>query len=183
MQNSKSSMHQCPWVKGGGEKTRPEYSRDFYSTKYFWKIFKTIYIIHNIQRTPPSPTHHPSHHATICHVRWLFNFFPFCLSFLEAFPHSRNSMRLYPNFVKVFCRHNSPDTTCCKTVNSIKNKALRVSKESKDWQVKVRLTGWPTHKTSSSVTHNHYSGGVTWSAKRQPKPLWGCLKLHLKITL
>lgn len=182
MQNSKSSMHQCPWVKGG-KKTRPEYSRDFYSTKYFWKIFKTIYIIHNIQRTPPLQ---PTTHLTMPqYAMWdgCLIFFPFCLSSLEAFPHSRNSMRLYPNFVKVFCRHNSPDTTCCKTVNSIKNKALRVSKESKDWQVKVRLTGWPTHKTSSSVTHNHYSGGVTWSAKRQPKPLWGCLKLHLKITL
>lgn len=169
-------------VKGKKKKNQDQNTAGiFIQLSIFGKSLRpsTLYIIYS---TPP-PTPHPSHHATICHVRWLFNFFSFCLSILEAFLHSRNSMRLYPNFVKVFCRHNSPDTTCCKTVNSIKNKALRVSKESKDWQVKVRLTGWPTHKTSSSVTHNHYSGGVTWSAKRQPKPLWGCLKLHLKITL
>lgn len=48
---------------------------------------------------------------------------------------------LHPSLVKVFCRLNLPDTTRCKTVNSKKEHGSLSIVQSKDWQVKVRLTG------------------------------------------
>lgn len=51
--------------------------------------------------------------------------------------HSRNSTRRNRSFVQVFSRRNLPDTTCCKTVNSEKNKALWAS-----WKVKIGRWKW-----------------------------------------
>lgn len=130
---------------GGGGRKQPEQRQEFLffpPFKHYWKNpYGHLQYIHSVSLLL---------HYNMQNKKTKNRFNSFFISVrLSAFLHRRNSARANPSFVKVFCGHNLLDTTRCKTVNSKKNKALRVLRKVKigrwKWGLQADLHTRPLH--------------------------------------